>query len=73
MCTFNYFELLRKHSLGKKLSEAEINYLAYVEYTEYVSEKTRKYTNDIDWDLLLLDCKMIEDRLLGADKENGKE
>lgn len=73
MCTFNYFELLKKHSLGKKLSEAEINYLAYIEYLEYVNEKSGKYTGNTDWDLLLLDCKMMEDRLLETGEENGEE
>lgn len=70
---FNYFELIQKHSQGEKLSRAEIDYLAYIEYTEYVDERSGQYTTDISWDLLLLDYEKIEDQLLEADKENGEE
>ena len=60
MCTFDYFELIRKHALGEKLSPAEIEYLAYVEYTEYRGETSREYIDGVEWDLLLLDYDKIE-------------
>ena len=73
MCTFDYFELIRKHALGEKLSPAEIEYLAYVEYTEYRGETSREYVDGIEWDLLLVDYEKIEDHLLEIGKENGEE
>ena len=73
MCTFDYFELIRKHALGEKLSPAEIEYLAYVECTEYRGETSREYVDGIEWDLLLVDYEKIEDHLLEIGKENGEE
>jgi len=73
MCTFDYFELIRKHALGEKLSPAEIEYLAYVEYTEYRGETSREYVDGVEWDLLLVDYEKIEDHLLEIGKENGEE
>jgi len=73
MCTFNYFDLIQKYSRGEKLSEAEVDYLAYIEYTEYIDEKSGEYIGDIDWDLLLVDYEKIEDHLLEVCKENGEE
>jgi len=73
MCTFDYFELIRKHALGEKLSPAEIEYLAYVEYTEYRGETSREYVDGVEWDLLLVDYEKIEGHLLEIGKENGKE
>lgn len=53
MCIFDYFELIKKHALGEKLSPAEIEYLAYIEYSEFRGETSREYAEGVEWDLIL--------------------